>query len=103
MKLTKRRLLGTALAATLALAGPTAAQDLTPFVVAEPVHSIDSLPFYVAMNEGYFEEAGLDVQLITTEGGGKHISTVLTGDAQAYIGGPEHIAFVAARGGEPVR
>lgn len=95
-----------ALMAGLALAGApsiSGAQDLKEFVVAEPVHSIDSLPFYAAMREGYFEEAGLDITLITTEGGGKHISAVLAGDAQAYIGGPEHIAFVAARGGEAVR
>lgn len=103
MRFTKRRLLGSVFAATLALASHANAQDLTPFIVAEPVRSIDSLPFYVAMREGYFEEVGLDVDLITTEGGGKHIAAVLSGNAQAYIGGPEHIAFVAARGGEPVR
>jgi NitT/TauT family transport system substrate-binding protein len=103
MQLTRRHLLASACAATLALGGGAFAQDLTTFIVAEPVRSVDSLPFYVAMREGYFEEVGLDVQLITTEGGGKHIAAVLAGSAQAYIGGPEHIAFVAARGGEPVR
>ncbi len=91
-----------AFAASFAAALPAAAQ-LREFVVAEPVHSIDSLPFYAAMDQGYFEAAGLDIRLITTEGGGKHIASVLSGDSQAYIGGPEHIAFVAARGGEPVR
>ena len=100
----RRTTITTLAAATLlGILGPASAQELQEFVVAEPVHSIDSLPFYVAMEEGYFEEAGLDVQLITTEGGGKHIASVLSGDSQAYIGGPEHIAFVAARGGEPVR
>ena len=64
---------------------------------------MDSLPFYAGMKNGYFKEAGLDIKLITTEGGGKHIAAVLAGDAQAYIGGPEHIAFVKQRGGEPLR
>lgn len=93
---------GVAVSLSLGTAGANA-QDLKPFLIAEPVHSIDILPLYVAMDQGYFEEAGLDVQLITTEGGGKHISSVLSGDTQAYVGGPEHIAFVAARGGEAVR
>ncbi len=104
MNIARRSLLGTLLGAATALGAASAqAQDLETFIVAEPVHSIDSLPFYVAIEQGYFEEVGLDVRLITTEGGGKHISSVLSGDSQAYIGGPEHIAFVAARGGEPVR
>ena len=90
-------------AAALAGFGPARAQDLRPFTVTEPVHSIDSLPFYAAMRNGYFEEAGLDLSLVTTEGGGKHIAAVLAGDAQAYIGGPEHIAFVLAKGGEQLK
>jgi NitT/TauT family transport system substrate-binding protein len=90
-------------AAALTGFSPAGAQDLRSFTVAEPVHSIDSLPFYAAMKNGYFEEAGLDISLITTEGGGKHIAAVLAGDAQAYIGGPEHIAFVLVKGGEQLK
>jgi NitT/TauT family transport system substrate-binding protein len=90
-------------AASAAGQRPAFAAELKPFVVTEPVHSVDSLPFYAAMKNGYFEEAGLDLTLVTTEGGGKHIAAVLAGDAQAYIGGPEHIAFVRAKGGEPLK
>jgi NitT/TauT family transport system substrate-binding protein len=90
-------------AAAFAGFGPAQAQALKSFTVTEPVHSIDSLPFYAAIKNGYFKEAGLDLTLITTEGGGKHIAAVLAGDAQAYIGGPEHIAFVLAKGGEQLK
>lgn len=90
-------------AAALAGFSPVRAQELRSFIVTEPVHSVDSLPFYAAMKNGYFEEAGLDLTLVTTEGGGKHIAAVLAGDAQAYIGGPEHIAFVLAKGGEQLK
>jgi NitT/TauT family transport system substrate-binding protein len=79
------------------------AADLRKFVVTEPGHWVDSLPFYAGIKKGFFKEAGLDVQLITTEGGGKHIAAVLAGSADAYIGGAEHIAFVAAKGGAPMR
>ena len=94
--------LGMGLAGMVSVAGASA-QELRPFTVAEPIHSIDILPFYAAQKLGYFEEAGLDVNLITTEGGGRHIATVLAGDADAYVGGPEHIAFVLARGGEQMK
>ncbi len=90
-------------AAALAGINPARAQELRSFTVTEPGHSIDSLPFYAAMKNGYFKDAGLDLKLITTEGGGKHIAAVLAGDAQAYIGGPEHIAFVLAKGGEQLK
>jgi NitT/TauT family transport system substrate-binding protein len=94
--------LATAVAGVSA-AGGARAGDLKPFTVTEPGHSVDSLPFYAGIKKGYFKEAGLDIKLITTEGGGKHIAAVLAGDAQAYIGGPEHIAFVKQRGGEALR
>jgi NitT/TauT family transport system substrate-binding protein len=79
------------------------AAELRKFVVTEPGHFVDSLPFYAGIKKGFFREAGLDIQLITTEGGGKHIAAVLSGNADAYIGGPEHIAFVKAKGGAPMR
>ena len=90
-------------AASLVSGLPARADELRKFVVTEPGHSVDSLPFYAGIKKGYFKEAGLDIELVTTEGGGKHIAAVLSGNADAYIGGPEHIAFVAAKGGEPMR
>lgn len=66
-------------------------------VVAEPVHSLGYLPLYVAIEEGFFEDEGLDVEAVTLQGGGAHTNAVLTGQAWAFIGGPEHNAFAAAR------
>src|SRR5437016_2973364 len=43
------------------------AQTLKPFVVTEPVHSMDSVPFYLAVKKGFFKEAGLDVEVVTAE------------------------------------
>ena len=87
-----------ALVATLANA-----QALKSFVVTEPVHSLDSLPFYLAIEKGYFKDIGLDVEILTTEGGGRHMAAVLSGDAQAFIGGPEHLAYAKAKGGRDIR
>lgn len=36
--------------------------------IAEVTHSIFYAPMYVAKNKGYFEEVGLEVEIITTPG-----------------------------------
>jgi len=79
------------------------AQDLRKLVVTEPGHSTDSLPFYVGIRKGFYKEVGLDIELVTSEGGGKAMGAVQSGNADAYIGGPEHIAFANVKGGKPVR
>jgi len=98
----RRWFLGSAAAGGLALAvtpdrARAARHDL---LVAEPVHSIGYLPMYVAMARGYFAEADIEVKVVTIETGAGHASAVLSGQAFAFIGGPEHCAFAKAKGGE---
>ncbi|HWJ73072.1 MAG TPA: ABC transporter substrate-binding protein [Kaistia sp.] len=102
----RRQILGAAAglgAASLIGGIGSARADLRKFIVTEPGHSADSLPFYVGIRKGYFKEAGLDVQIVTSEGGGKAMAAVQSGNADAYIGGPEHIAFANVKGGKPIR
>ncbi len=73
------------------------AQSLTSLTISEPVHNLGYLPLYVSIREGYFEEAGLDVEILTASGGG-HVSTVISDDAWGFIGGPESSAFANQRG-----
>ena len=83
-------------------AGETSSsEDLTKIVIAEPVHGVGYLPLYAAMANGYFEDAGLDVE-ITTLTGGAHVNAVLSGDAWGFIGGPESGAIANAKGAELV-
>ncbi|BDA86539.1 exported protein [Aureimonas sp. SA4125] len=103
-ELNRRQVLGGA--AGIAVTGLTsrrARADMRSLIVTEPGHSADSLPFYVGIRKGFYKEAGLDVQLVTSEGGGKAMAAVQSGNADAYIGGPEHIAFANVKGGKPVR
>ncbi len=81
--------------------------DLTPIVVAEPVHLIGYLPLYVAIHEGYFAEEGLDVSVVQATGGA-HVTAVVSGDAFAAIGGVDSYNFAnqAASGeksADPIR
>jgi len=89
---------GAVLITALTLASPAAAQR--ELVVAEPVHSLGYLPMYVAMHNGYFADEGLELTVMTTKGGGAHTNAVLTKQAFAFIGGPEHNAFAKAKGAE---
>lgn len=76
------------------------AQKMKTLIVAEPVHSTGYLPLYVAIHNGYFKEANLDIKIYTSEGGGAHTNAVLTKQAFAFIGGPEHNAFAKIKGAE---
>ena len=48
----------------------------------EVAHSIFYAPQYVAIEEGYFEEEGLDLTLVTGFGADKVMAAVLSGDAE---------------------
>lgn len=43
-------------------------KDLTKITVAEVTHSMFYAPWYVALEKGYFEEEGLDIDVILTPG-----------------------------------
>ena len=55
---------------------------------------------YIAMAKGYFAESDINVKIVTIETGGGHTNAVLSGQAFAFIGGPEHNAFAKAKGAD---
>ncbi len=97
-RLASRLLLSAALA--LSLTSFAKAQEKKTLIIAEPVHSTGYLPLYVAIAKGYFTDLGLDVKVMTVESGSGHTNAVLTGQAFAFIGGPEHNAFAKLKGAE---
>ena len=96
----RRQLLGTALAAGGAvLARPMIGRaDAKTVLIAEPVHGLGYLPLYVGMAKNLFDD--VTVSLVTIESGGGHTNAVLSGQAFAFIGGPEHDAYAKAKGAE---
>jgi NitT/TauT family transport system substrate-binding protein len=98
----RRKFLGTTAAAGAALiAKPYIAHaDKHELLVAEPVHSTGYLPMYIAMAKNFFAEADINVKIVTIETGSGHTNAVLSGQAFAFIGGPEHNAFAKAKGAE---
>ena len=92
--------LGATVGLTLA-APPLIARAATKeLLVAEPVHSTGYLPMYIAMAKNYFAESDIAVKIVTIETGSGHTNAVLSGQAFAFIGGPEHNAFAKAKGAE---
>lgn len=77
------------------LAGCNATKDTVPeskkekVVLNEVAHSIFYAPMYVALEEGYFEEEGLEVSLVTGFGADKTMTAVLTGEADIGFMGSE--------------
>jgi NitT/TauT family transport system substrate-binding protein len=98
----RRKFLGTTAAAGAALvASPYIARAAKhELLVAEPVHSTGYLPMYIAMAKDYFAESDINVKIVTIETGAGHTNAVLSGQAFAFIGGPEHNAFAKAKGAE---
>lgn len=73
--------------------------DLTKVTLAEVAHSIFYAPQYVAISEGYFEEEGIELELILTPGADAVMAAVLSGDVQIGFSGTEATIYVY-NGGE---
>ena len=61
----------------------------TKVVLNEVAHSIFYAPMYVAIEEGYFAEEGIDINLITGFGADKTMTAVLSGEADIGFMGSE--------------
>lgn len=68
--------------------------NLKKIRVAEVAHTVFYAPQYAAVSQGYFEEEGLDVELILTPGADKVTAAVLSGDAQIGFSGSEACIYV---------
>lgn len=71
----------------------------TKVTLAEVAHTIFYAPQYVAIEKGYFEKYGIDVELILTSGADKVTAAVLSGDADIGFSGSEATIYVY-NGGE---
>lgn len=82
-------------AAALGLASQAAAQTPTKVRYEEVVRSVLYVPMYVALNQGYFKENGLDVSMKTSQGTDKGMAALLSNSADIVLIGPEATIYVA--------
>jgi NitT/TauT family transport system substrate-binding protein len=96
MSLLTRIASATAIAAIL-LATPAAAES-KKVTLSQAFQSMLYLPLYVAINEGFFTEQGLDLTKETAGAPSVALSAVISGSAQFSIHGPEWTAIAASKG-----
>ncbi len=72
--------------------------DLTKVRLAEVTHSVFYAPLYAAIENGYFEEEGIDIELILTSGADKVSAAVLSNTVEVGFAGPESAIYVYENG-----
>ncbi|MBQ7026012.1 MAG: ABC transporter substrate-binding protein [Peptococcaceae bacterium] len=70
-------------------------QELQKITVGEVAHSIFYAPSYAAMSLGYFEEEGLEVDLINLQGADKVMTAMISDEIQIGLAGPEANVYTA--------
>ena len=76
----------------------TETKQNTKVVLSEVAHSIFYAPMYAAIENGYFEEEGIDLELVTAFGADKVTAAVLSGDADIGFMGPETTVYTYNEG-----
>lgn len=67
-------------------------------VISEVAHSVFYAPQYVALSQGFFEEEGLEVSIINSNGADKVMAALLSRDVQIGLAGTEASIYVYAEG-----
>ena len=73
-------------------------QNITTLKVAEVTHSIFYTPFYVAIENGYFKNYNIDIDLILVSGSDNVAASVLSKDTNIGLAGPESAIYVYTGG-----
>ena len=78
----------------------TTSENLKNIRVNEVTRSVFYAPQYVAINNGYFEKNGLDVELSTGQGADAVMTAVLSNQCEIGFAGPEASIYVYNEGKE---
>ena len=73
---------------------------MTKIRVAEVTHSLFYTPMYVADALGYFEDEGLDVEIVLTSGANNVAAAVMSGDVEIGFCGSEQSLYVYNEGAD---
>lgn len=68
--------------------------SLTKIRLAEVTHSPFYAPLYVAIEKGYMEEEGIEMELLLTPGADKVAAAVLSGDVEIGFAGEESAIYI---------
>ena len=83
---------------TFALSGCGGETGLTKVRLNEVTRSVFYAPMYVAINLGFFEDEGIDLELVTGQGADKVMTALISGQADIGFMGPEATIYVFNQG-----
>ena len=72
--------------------------DLTQVRLSEVTRSVFYAPLYAAIELGFFEEEGIVIDLVTSDGADNVMATLLSGSADIGLSGPEAAIYVYTQG-----
>ncbi|MGL4913235.1 MAG: ABC transporter substrate-binding protein, partial [Romboutsia sp.] len=78
----------------------TEEKKLDKITIAEVTHSVFYAPQYAAITQGFFEEEGIEIDIINTQGADKTMAALISGEAQVGLMGPEASIYVYNQGNE---
>lgn len=93
----KVKYVGVILCGLLILISGCQSNEKTSINLAEVTRSLFYAPQYVALEKGFFEEEGLDVELTTAWGGDKTMTALLSDNADIVLVGSETSIYVYAQ------
>ncbi len=82
---------------TILLTGCTNKND-NKIRISEVTHSVFYAPLYVAVNNGYFKDEGLEIEITNAGGSNTVMSSLLSNNADIGLMGPEAVVYVRNNG-----
>ena len=74
---------------------PASAQSIK---IALPVLSLESMPIFIARDNGYFAKRGIEIEVIASRGGGEAMNAFISGDVQIVGTGFPEVGLMRERG-----
>lgn len=78
----------------------TSKEKIDKITIAEVTHSVFYAPQYAAITKGFFEEEGIEVDLIDAQGADKTMAALISGEADIGLMGPEASIYVYNQGSD---
>ena len=75
-------------------------KKLDKITIAEVTHSVFYAPQYAAITKGFFEEEGIEIDLIDAQGADKTMAALISGEADIGLMGPEASIYVYNQGSD---
>jgi NitT/TauT family transport system substrate-binding protein len=69
-----------------------------PVKIALPVMSLESMPIFVAQEKGFFKKHGVEIDVITSRGGGEAMKAYIAGEVQIVGTGFPEVGLMRAKG-----